>query len=162
MFTTPSINGYRRVKPHSLAPIGATWAVDNRAAMIRVQGRVGDPGSHIENRSGEPTANPYLYMASQLIAGLDGIESRTDPGPLRGEPYATAGVEKLPTSLREAVQTLSTDQLFRSKMGDRFIDYMVAMKTSEVERFEIYLKENQGGNPDEVTDWEQREYFRIF
>ena len=38
--------------------------------MIRVQGRVGDPGSHIENRSGEPTANPYLYMASQLIAGL--------------------------------------------------------------------------------------------
>jgi glutamine synthetase len=162
VFTTPSINGYRRVKPHSLAPTGATWAVDNRAAMIRVQGRVGDPGSHIENRSGEPTANPYLYMASQLIAGLDGIESQADPGPLRGEPYAAAGVEKLPTSLREAIEALAADPLYRSKMGDRFVDYMVAMKMSEVVRFETYLKQHQSGNSDEVTDWEQREYFRLF
>ena len=162
VFTTPSINGYRRVKPHSLAPTGATWAVDNRAAMIRVQGRVGDPGSHIENRSGEPTANPYLYMASQLIAGLDGIESKADPGPLRGEPYAAAGVAKLPTSLREAVEELGADKLYRARMGDRFIDYMVTMKMSEVKRFETYLKENQSANSDEVTDWEQREYFRLF
>jgi glutamine synthetase len=47
-------------------------------------------------------------------------------------------------------------------MGDRFIDYMVTMKMSEVKRFESYLKENHIGNSDEVTDWEQREYFRLF
>jgi glutamine synthetase len=129
--------------------------------MIRVQGRVGDPGSHIENRSGEPTANPYLYMASQLIAGLDGIETKADPGPLRGEPYK-ANVAKLPTSLREAVEELGADKLYRAKMGDRFIDFMVTMKMSEVNRFESYLKEHPGGNSDDVTDWEQREYFRLF
>ena len=150
------------MKPHSLAPTGATWAVDNRAAMIRVQGRVGDPGSHIENRSGEPTANPYLYMASQLIAGLEGIESRTDPGPLRPEPYAAANVESLPTSLREAIEAMSADPLYRAEMGDQFIDYMVKMKMSEVERFETYLEEHNIGNSDAVTDWEQREYFRLF
>jgi glutamine synthetase len=101
-------------------------------------------------------------MASQLIAGLDGIETRVDPGPLRGEPYKAASVEKLPTSLREAVEALGADKLYREKMGDRFIDYMVTMKMSEVTRFETYLKENPNGNSDEVTDWEQREYFRIF
>ena len=57
-------------------PIQASWAVDNRGAMIRVQGRPGDPGAHIENRVGEPAANPYLYMASQLVAGIDGIATR--------------------------------------------------------------------------------------
>jgi glutamine synthetase len=101
-------------------------------------------------------------MASQLIAGLDGIETKADPGPLRGEPYAAAGVAKLPTSLREAVEELGADKLYRAKMGDRFIDYMVTMKMSEVKRFETYLKENHIGNSDEVTDWEQREYFRLF
>jgi len=81
---------------------------------------------------------------------------------LRGAPYAAAGVEKLPTSLREAVEALGADKLFRSKMGDRFIDFMVKMKMSEVNRFESYLKDNESANSDEVTDWEQREYFRIF
>ena len=162
VFTTPSINGYRRLKPHSLAPTGASWAVDNRAAMIRVQGAVGNPGSHIENRIGEPTANPYLYMASQLIAGLDGIKARTDPGPLLDEPYAAEHVEMLPTSLREAVEALDADSLFRATMSDQFVDYMIAMKSSEVERFETSLKEAPAADTGDVTDWEQREYFRIF
>ena len=100
-------------------------------------------------------------MASQLIAGLDGIETKADPGPLRGEPYK-ANVAKLPTSLREAVEELGADKLYRAKMGDRFIDFMVTMKMSEVNRFESYLKEHPGGNSDDVTDWEQREYFRLF
>lgn len=54
------------------------------------------------------------------------------------------------------------DKLYRAKMGDRFIDYMIKMKMSEVNRFETYLKENKGANSDDVTDWEQREYFRLF
>ena len=47
-------------------------------------------------------------------------------------------------------------------MGDQFIDYMVKMKMSEVERFEAYLEEHKIGHSDAVTDWEQREYFRLF
>ena len=130
--------------------------------MIRVQGRVGDPGSHIENRSGEPTANPYLYMASQLIAGLDGIESQGRSWTAARRAIYAASVAKLPTSLREAVEELGADKLYRAKMGDRFVDFMVTMKMSEVNRFESYLKENPSAKSDDVTDWEQREYFRIF
>ena len=78
VFTTPTVNGYKRRRPNSLAPDRATWGYDNRAAMIRVQGAPGDPTTHIENRIGEPTANPYLYIASQIVSGLDGRAS----GPL--------------------------------------------------------------------------------
>ncbi len=48
--------------------------------MLRVIGDAGNPASRVENRIGEPTANPYLYIASQLIAGRDGINKRTSPG----------------------------------------------------------------------------------
>lgn len=162
VFSTPTINGYRRVKPYSLAPNRATWAVDNRAAMVRVQGRPGDPGSHIENRVGEPAANPYLYMMSQVVAGLDGIASHSDPGPLLDEPYEDEVATPLPTTLAEAVEALNESELYRSALGDRFVDFMVAMKTTEVERFESYVKESGVDPAGAVTEWEHREYFRLF
>ena len=71
-FSTPTINGYKRYQPYAMAPDHVVWAYDNRAAMVRVIGQPGDPGTHLENRAGEPGANPYLYMASQIAAGLDG------------------------------------------------------------------------------------------
>ena len=76
-FATPTVNGYRRFKPNSLAPDRAGWGYDHRGAMIRVLGGVGDPATRMENRGGEPAANPYLYMASQLVSGRDGIEHAT-------------------------------------------------------------------------------------
>ncbi len=81
-FSTPTINGYKRYRPMSLAPDRAIWARDNRGVMVRVIGQPGDPATHLENRIGEPAANPYLYMASQIYAGLDGIARRLDPGPV--------------------------------------------------------------------------------
>ena len=70
---------------NSMAPDHVVWAYDNRAAMVRVVGRPGDPATHLENRMGEPAANPYLYMASQIACGLDGIANGADPGaPCRG------------------------------------------------------------------------------
>ncbi|MDT7576564.1 MAG: glutamine synthetase, partial [Pseudonocardiales bacterium] len=79
VFTTPTLNGYRRRTPFSLAPDRATWGIDNRAAMLRVQGGPGDSSTHVENRIGEPAANPYLFLASQLIAGMDGLARGLDP-----------------------------------------------------------------------------------
>ena len=70
VFTTPTLNGYKRYKPFTLAPDRAVWSSDNRGAMVRAIGGVGDPGSRIENRIGEPAANPYLYIASQIASGL--------------------------------------------------------------------------------------------
>ena len=87
-FATPTVNGYRRFKPNSLAPDRAGWGYDHRGAMIRVLGGPGDPATRMENRGGEPAANPYLYMASQLVSGRDGIEANRDPGPQDDEPYA--------------------------------------------------------------------------
>src|SRR5437588_8060016 len=73
-FTTPTINGYKRYRSYSLAPDRVIWGRDNRGAMIRVLGGPGDPATRLENRVGEPAANPYLYMASQVVTGLAGME----------------------------------------------------------------------------------------
>ncbi len=87
-FATPTVNGYRRFKPNSLAPDRAGWGYDHRGAMIRVLGGAGDPATRMENRGGEPAANPYLYMASQLVSGRDGDRGEPRPG--------TAGRRALP------------------------------------------------------------------
>src|SRR5262249_59029901 len=72
-FAAPTLNGYKRYHGvNTMAPIQAVWAQDNRGAMVRVMGAPGDASTHLENRIGEPLANPYLYMASQIYAGLDG------------------------------------------------------------------------------------------
>ena len=149
-FTTPTINGYKRYRSHSLAPDRAIWARDNRGAMIRVLGGAHDPATRLENRVGEPAANPYLYMASQILAGLDGIDRHLDPGPSDDAPYESKAVP-LPKSLREAVAALDEDRFFRTAMGDQFVDYYVFIKNAEIARFEM-----------EVTEWEQAEYFDIF
>jgi glutamine synthetase len=162
IFTTPTVNGYKRFKPNSLAPDRAGWGYDNRGVMIRVQGEFDDPTTHIENRVGEPAANPYLYMASQIIAGLDGIDRQLDPGLFTDEPYA-AECPALPKSLIEAIEALKQDTLFRSKMGDAFVDFILKMKESEASRF---LASMNGKPPHEyleqVTEWEHREYFALF
>ena len=56
VFTTPTINGYKRFRPYSFAPDRVTWALENRAAFIRVIGGPGDETAHVENRAGEPCA----------------------------------------------------------------------------------------------------------
>src|SRR5262245_46928136 len=88
-FATPTINGYKRYRSYQLAPDRAIWGRDNRGVMVRVLGGAGDPATHLENRIGEPAANPYLYMASQIIAGLGGMARKLEPGPSADTPYET-------------------------------------------------------------------------
>jgi glutamine synthetase len=160
-FTTPTVNGYRRRRPFSLAPDKITWGFDNRAAMIRVISSPGDQTSHIENRVGEPAANPYLYVAAQVLSGLDGITNKTDPGPISDDPYATDR-PTLPTSLAEALGVLESDAFFRRALGDRFVDYIVTMKRSESTRYAAHLEGRPDADPAAVTEWEHREYFELF
>jgi glutamine synthetase len=150
VFSTPTINGYKRYRSYSLAPDRAIWGRDNRGVMIRVLGGPNDRATRLENRIGEPAANPYLYMASQILAGLDGIDRALDPGASADTPYETQA-SFLPTSLREAVLALKDDTFFREALGAQFIDYYVHIKNAEIERFQA-----------EVTEWEQREYFEMF
>ncbi len=148
VFTTPTINGYKRYRPNSLAPDRVTWAKDNRGVMVRAVG--GGPATRIENRIGEPAANPYLYLASQAVAGLDGITRKTDPGSPTEAPYR-AEATPLPASLMEAVAALRESDLFREQFGATFVDYLITLKEFEISRF-----------LSSVTDWEHREYFEIF
>ncbi|WP_240374123.1 glutamine synthetase family protein [Bacillus piscicola] len=162
VFTTPTINGFKRLNPNSLAPDRAGWGDDNRGAMLRVIGAPGEKNIRFENRVGEPAANPYLYLASQIIAGLHGIQEKIDPGLSSREAYNEER-ELLPISLREAVEALKKDTLYRNKMGDVFVDYIVKMKESEISRYEAFVEENNIENHERVvTNWEQREYFDLF
>jgi glutamine synthetase len=160
VFATPTVNGYRRFKPNSLAPDRAGWGYDHRGAMIRVLGGVGDAGTRLENRVGEPAANPYLYIASQIVAGLDGIERNLQPGPRDDEPYS-AERALLPKSLGEALDALEKDALFRTQLGELFIHYYLRLKRSELGRFDAWKAQN-GDNGEDPTAWEQNEYFDFF
>lgn len=161
-FTTPTVNGYRRFRPNSLAPDRVGWGYDHRGAMLRVLGGAGDPATRVENRVGEPAANPYLYIAAQIVAGLDGIDSRLDPGPQDDEPYAAAR-EPLPTSLTAALDALEGSALYRAALGETFVGYFLKLKRNEAGRFQRWLEENGDGAPGEdVTGWEQNEYFDFF
>lgn len=160
VFATPTVNGYRRFKPNSLAPDRVGWGFDHRGAMIRVLGGAGDPTTRLENRVGEPAANPYLYIASQIVAGMDGVERGLQPGARDDEPYA-ADHPLLPRSLAEALDALEKDALFRRQFGDVFIDYYLRLKRNELARFQAWKEEN-GESGDEPTAWEQNEYFDFF
>ncbi|MBV1699451.1 MAG: glutamine synthetase [Hyphomicrobiales bacterium] len=159
VFATPTVNGYRRLRPNSLAPDRATWAYDHRGAMIRVLGGVDDPATRLENRVGEPAANPYLYNMSQIMTGLAGIESGAVLPPPSEEPYA-AERPLLPKSLPEALDALDSEPLFRRLLGDTFIDYFVKLKRTEAGRYQESLQGPSSG--DEASEWEQNEYFDFF
>jgi glutamine synthetase len=159
-FTTPTINGYKRYYgANSMAPIQAIWGNDNRGVMIRVLGRPSDPATHLENRAGEPLANPYLYMASQIFAGLDGIERRLKPGPSADSPYEISG-EPLPASLAEALVALNGSACLRAGLGDAFVNYHLRIKEAEIARCNAESG-GQADNATEVTAWEHNEYFDL-
>jgi glutamine synthetase len=160
-FATPTVNGYRRFRPNSLAPDRATWCYDHRGVMIRVLGAPDHPATRLENRLGEPAANPYLYIASQIVAGIDGAENAREPGPADADPY-NADRPMLPRSLSEALQALEREPLFRAQFGELFIDYFLKLKRSEVDRFEHWRKQAGVAHADEPTQWEQNEYFDFF
>lgn len=150
LFASPTINGYRRYRPYSLAPDRAIWARDNRGAMLRVVGQPGDPATRIENRVGEPAANPYLYLAAQIWSGLDGLTRGLTPPPSADAPYETKA-PFLPKSLGEALEAAQADECLAAGFGRDFIDYYVHIKQAEIARFNL-----------EVTEWEQREYFEMY
>jgi glutamine synthetase len=148
--STPTINGYKRYRPYSLAPDRIVWGKENRGALLRVIGAPGDPGTRIENRIGEPAANPYLYIASQIYAGLDGTAKKLSLPAAADTPYE-AKAEFLPRTLSEALAALREDDCLKKGLGESFVDYYCRIKEAEIARFNL-----------EVSDWEQREYFDLF
>jgi glutamine synthetase len=152
LLSVPTVNGYRRLAPQfTLSPTSVNWRFEDRSAMVRVLSS--DSSTHVENRVGEPCANPYLAIASQLYAGLEGLTA--------GTPANRAAYPALPGSLREALDAFCESSRATELLGTPLKTCLTKLKESEVSRFEAWCAAQRPA-VDEVTEWEHREYFAVF
>ena len=145
-FTNPSTNSYKRLVPGYEAPVLLAYSARNRSASCRIPYATSPKAKRIEIRFPDPTANPYLAFAAMLMAGLDGIENKIDPGaPMDKNLYDLPPEElsDIPTvagSLREALVSLDADRDFLKKGGvftDDQIDGYLELKWEENMRYEM-------------------------
>jgi glutamine synthetase len=162
--TAPTVNSYKRLKvgaPNSGAtwsPVFVTYGGNNRTQMIRTPA----PG-RFEDRTVDGSTNPYLAAAVVLASGLDGIESKLDPGePNRDNLYEVPpeeierrGIRMLPTNLLDATRNLVRDEVLRAALGTTpdgdYIDYFVRVKQAEWADYHEH-----------VSDWETKRYLSLF
>jgi len=158
--TNPTTNSYKRLVPGFEAPVYIAWSRANRSACIRVPlyykgGMEAAITKRIEYRPPDPSANPYLCFAAILLAGLDGIKKKIDPGDpvdeniylLTPERRRALGIEELPGSLKEALEELQSDMeylkpAFTREALDNFIDLALSHYTQVSIRphpYEFYL-----------------------
>jgi glutamine synthetase len=163
LLAVPTVNGYRRMsEAYSLSPDRAAWSVENRGAFLRVLGGDGTDGTHVENRIGEPCANPYLYIAGQVSAGLAGIDAQLTPAAATLDPHGP-GAPPLPRRLDEAMEAFRKSTLCRDLLGDALFECLHRLKSSEWTRYQAWLTNaGEAAGSGNVSDWEQREYFAIY
>jgi glutamine synthetase len=162
--TAPTVNSYKRLKVGTTTS-GATWSpvwisygYNNRTQMLRIPG----PG-RVEDRTIDGSCNPYLAATAVLAAGLDGIDSKLDPGEANSEnlyavPYdelRARGLETLPANLLDATEELERDDVLRKALGrgreEDYVDYFIRVKRDEWARYH-----------EQVTPWEINEYLTRF
>jgi glutamine synthetase len=163
--TAPTVNSYKRLTTTAGTPTsGATWSPifithgrNNRTQMLRV------PGGHVEDRTVDGSCNPYLAMTAILAAGLDGIEHKTEPGPVNEEnlytlspdELASRGIELLPANLLDATRHLEHSDVLRKAFGhtgtEDYTDYYVKTKQEEWAAYH-----------EQVTPWEVTRYLTLF
>ncbi len=145
-FTNPSTNSYKRLVPGYEAPVLRAYSARNRSGCVRIPWTESPKAKRVEARFPDPTANPYLCFAALLMAGLDGITNKIDPGEAMDKNLYDLPAEELagiPTvcgSLREAVTELQADHDFLLA-GDVFtkdqIDGYIDLKMEEIEAYEM-------------------------
>lgn len=154
--TCPTVNSYKRLVPGYEAPINVCWSPRNRSAMVRVPTYFRKPNAtRLEFRATDPSCNPYLAFSAIMAAGLDGIKKKIEPGdPLMHDVYEMSteekrrlGVKQLPTTLKDALQYLSTDEVLQEALGSHIYEQFMSIKTDEWNQFCLY-----------VTPWEIMKY----
>jgi len=145
-FTNPSTNSYKRLVPGYEAPVLLAYSARNRSASCRIPYTTNPKAKRVEVRFPDPMANPYLAFAAMLMAGLDGITNKIDPGAAMDKDLydlPPRELKKIPTvcgSLREALQNLDKDRAFLKAGGvfnDDFIDSFIELKMQDVMKFEM-------------------------
>lgn len=144
-FTNPGTNSYKRLIPGFEAPVLRAYSASNRSGCVRIPWTESPKAKRVEARFPDPSANPYLCFAALLMAGLDGIQNKIDPGEAMDKnlydlpPEELAGIPTVCGSLREAMEALEADHDFLIK-GDVFtkdqIDGYIALKMEEIETYE--------------------------
>ena len=144
--TCGSVNSYRRLAPQSWSSAFTCWGMDNREAAVRVPSRMwglDEASTNLELKPSDATGNPYLALGAVIHAGLDGIRNKLDPGrPVDTDPATLSratrrrrGIERLPSSLGEALDALEADELLMAALGPLRRDAYLAVKRSEVAAF---------------------------
>ena len=152
--TNPLVNSYKRLVPGYEAPVNVAWSMRNRSPMIRIPERR-QAGTRIELRTPDPSANPYLALAVQLAAGLDGVETEADSR----EPVDTniwemshrerrrLRIDDLPQDLKEACDELEKDRVITDALGEHITRHFLEAKRQE---WRAYITQ--------VSSWELENY----
>ncbi len=146
-FAAPTTNSYKRLVPGYEAPVNLAYSQRNRSAAIRIPLLTSSPkAKRIEFRCPDPSANPYLAFAAMLMAGLDGINNKIDPGePLDKNiydlpPEEKAGVPTVPGSLEESLAALEADHEFLlvgDVFGEPLINSYLELKHEEIDAVKL-------------------------
>ena len=155
----PTVNSYKRLVPGFEAPIYVMWSRRNRSALVRIPVYFKGPEfasvKRVEFRAADPSCNPYLAFSCILMAGLDGVRRKIDPGDpvdenvyeLTPERRRALGIKELPTTLKDALEEMESDELIRRTLGDHLFDAFIEYKTNDWNQYCLY-----------VTPWEIMKY----
>lgn len=130
-----TVNGYRRRKPYSFCPTNTTWGYDNRTVALRVIDG-SESATRVEKRDAGADCNPYLLLAADIAAGLDGIEGKIEPTePTLGNAYEDEKAPKLATSLAEAIKLARESTWLKELMGETMLELVCQQSERELEFF---------------------------
>ena len=158
LVTNPLVNSYKRLVPGYEAPVHVAWAHRNRSPLVRVPARRGK-GTRVELRMPDPAANPYLALAVQLAAGLDGIRRRIEPPePVEKNIFTLSvrdrrryRIQELPRDLSEALEAFRRSTFMREVLGDHVFNHLIAAKEQEWQQYST-----------QVHDWEVERYLASY
>lgn len=138
-FANPTVNSYKRLIPHYEAPLYIAWGRYNRSSLIRIAAK---QNVDIEVRNGDPSANPYLFFAALIYAGLDGIKRKIHYEPVEQNIYDMSanelnalGINRLPASLLEALQELDQNKYLKHQLGEELVHTYIEKKKEELNNY---------------------------
>lgn len=150
--TTPSPNSYRRLQPHCWSGAFQAWGYDNREAAIRVPSDPTPPSpTHLELKTVDGAANPYLALGGAIAAGLDGLQRQltlpapvaVDPGTLSPRDRADRQIARLPSTLKAALDHLSQDAVLLEALGPNLAQTYQAVRQAEWEAMQTLSLEQE-------------------
>ena len=129
--TTP--NAYRRRQPYTFCPINTAWGYDNRTVGLRViEGS--DSAVRVEKRDGSADCNPYLLLAAEMKAGLDGIEQKMQPTAVcDGNAYEAEDATPIPSDLASAVALANESSFLKDLMGEHLFGILISQAERELD-----------------------------